>query len=80
MTKRRRLPVRAGRAGQRRDGGRRLSPRAREDVTTGVALDDLIATAHWLAGVFGQPLPGRVQRAGPLAVGGYAAAVSVDGR
>jgi len=36
----------------------------REGVATGIDLDALIATAHWLAGVLGRPVPGRVQQAG----------------
>jgi isopropylmalate/homocitrate/citramalate synthase len=37
---------------------------AREGVETGVDLDGVIATAHWLEGVLGRALPGRVARAG----------------
>lgn len=33
-------------------------------IRTGVDLDAVIATAHWLSGVLGRPLPGLVQRAG----------------
>ncbi len=42
----------------------------REGVETGVDLDGVIATAHWLEGVLGRGLPGRVSRAGgfPVAV------------
>jgi len=37
----------------------------REGVTTGIDLGALVETAHWLAGVLGRPVPGRVQQAGP---------------
>jgi hydroxymethylglutaryl-CoA lyase len=36
----------------------------REGVSTGVDLDALVATAHWLGSVLDRPLPGRVQQAG----------------
>ena len=36
----------------------------REGVETGVGLAEVIATAHWLEGVLGRGLPGRVSRAG----------------
>ncbi len=36
----------------------------REGVSTGVDLDVLVATAHWLGSVLDRPLPGRVQQAG----------------
>jgi hydroxymethylglutaryl-CoA lyase/(R)-citramalyl-CoA lyase len=36
----------------------------REGVETGVDLDALVETAHWLASVLGRPVPGRVQQAG----------------
>jgi isopropylmalate/homocitrate/citramalate synthase len=36
-----------------------------EGISTGVDLDALIDTAHWLASVLDRPLPGRVQQARP---------------
>jgi hydroxymethylglutaryl-CoA lyase len=36
----------------------------REGIATGVDLDALVETAHWVTSVLGRPLPGRVQRAG----------------
>lgn len=36
----------------------------REGISTGVDLDALIDTAHWLAAVLDRPVPGRVQQAG----------------
>jgi isopropylmalate/homocitrate/citramalate synthase len=36
----------------------------REGISTGVDLDALIETAHWLAALLGRPVPGRVQQAG----------------
>lgn len=41
----------------------------REGVATGIDLDALIATAHWLAEVLGRPVAGRVQQAGRWPVG-----------
>jgi hydroxymethylglutaryl-CoA lyase/(R)-citramalyl-CoA lyase len=38
----------------------------REGVETGVDLEAVIATAHWLEQVLGRELPGRVSRAGPF--------------
>ena len=40
----------------------------REGVETGVDLDGVIVTAHWLEGVLGRQLPGRVSRAGGFRV------------
>ncbi len=40
----------------------------REGVETGVDLDGVIETAHWLEGVLGRELPGRVSRAGGFRV------------
>jgi isopropylmalate/homocitrate/citramalate synthase len=36
----------------------------REGLGTGIDLDGLIDTAHWLSSVLGRPVPGRVQQAG----------------
>ena len=36
----------------------------REGVETGIELDAVVETAHWLEQVLGRPLPGRVARAG----------------
>jgi hydroxymethylglutaryl-CoA lyase/(R)-citramalyl-CoA lyase len=36
----------------------------REGVETGIDLEAVIATAHWLDHVLGRELPGRVSRAG----------------
>jgi isopropylmalate/homocitrate/citramalate synthase len=36
----------------------------REEISTGVDLDALIDTAHWLAALLERPVPGRVQQAG----------------
>ncbi len=36
----------------------------RDGVRTGVDLDRLLETAHWLGAILDRPLPGRVQRAG----------------
>jgi isopropylmalate/homocitrate/citramalate synthase len=38
----------------------------RSGIATGIDLDGLIGTAHWLAGELGHDLPGRVLRAGPF--------------
>jgi len=38
----------------------------RMGVATGVRLEGLLATARWLAGVLGHPLPGQVVRSGPF--------------
>ena len=40
----------------------------REGVETGVDLDRVIETAHWLEGVLGRRLPGRVSRVGDFRV------------
>ena len=39
-----------------------------EGVETGVSIDAVLDAAHWLAGVLGRDLPGRVFRAGPFRV------------
>ncbi len=36
----------------------------RDGIATGVDLDRLLETAHWLGSILDRPLPGRVQRAG----------------
>jgi isopropylmalate/homocitrate/citramalate synthase len=40
-----------------------------EGLETGIDLDALVGAAEWLEGVLGQPLPGRVYRAGPRFAG-----------
>ena len=37
-----------------------------EGVPTGVDLDVLLETSHWLAGILGRELPSLVARAGPF--------------
>lgn len=39
---------------------------ARSGIATGLHLPRLIDSAHWLAGVLGKPLPGRLGKAGPF--------------
>lgn len=38
----------------------------RGDIATGISLDAIIETSHWLGGVMGRDLPGRVSRAPPF--------------